>query len=90
MKIVEAINKYNKDKDKTALFESVYFSNLKEKECIEVLKDTLKEGYSDLEFNNWRDTLRESYIKNVSSPFKMDEEEWEQAYGVSSFEEIFG
>lgn len=88
MKLIEAINNYKNDRDKTALYEAVYFSKLKEDEVKEILSDVLREDYSLEDFDNFRAKIRESYSNRGTLPFRMADSEWDNAYGVS-MEELF-
>lgn len=47
MKLFEALNNYNEDKNADRLYENVVRSGLKFEEKVEVLKDTLKENYDE-------------------------------------------
>ena len=88
-KLIEAINSYQETKDVNALFKSVYFSELEEKEARRVLKDILKELYSDSDYDNFLAEIRSRYSKGTA-PFRMADEEWEQAWGCSMEEILEG
>lgn len=47
MKLFEALNNYNEDKNADRLYENAVRSGLKFEEKVEVLKDTLKENYDE-------------------------------------------
>ena len=81
-KLIKAINSYQETKDTNALFRAVYFSELEEEEARKVLKDILKELYSDLDYDHFLADIRSRYCQGTA-PFRMADSEWDNAYGVS-------
>jgi hypothetical protein len=91
MKLMEALNIYKNDKNRTALYEALSKTGLKVKETKEVLRDTLKENYSRKDYEMWMSSrLLESAKKaeTYESGYTMDSEEWDEAEGLS-VEDVF-
>jgi hypothetical protein len=87
MKITEALNTYKKDNDRFALYEALYSTSLKFTETREILKDTLKEGYSEEEYLNWKESKFNEYKKSGTT-FYLEKEEWDDM-DDTSFDDIF-